>query len=169
MDDQKGNKLTIIQYLAPPAITGIFGVIAGAYISEMSETKDTNRYFLEKQVDSAVTIANEFSVYVESWSRLIRLRKLIDKMDSAPDINQKEYFTNTVNKRSNSREKLFSALDAAQLYYSKDLSDTIMDFKKWDDAQSELTIENIAGIDRWKLWQNTIINKIQEEVRELKK
>jgi len=162
--EDKSVASTIIQHWAPPAITAILGLIAGIALAAYNSDLATNRFFLEKQAKTADTVAIEFSRYIENWVRLVRLRKEFDAMKTEPNVEQREYFKKVVFERADARDKLFSSLDSAHLYYGKKTSDTVIKFRDWDNQQSELTIEKLPDIKEWRKWQVDILHQLHEEI-----
>lgn len=162
--ETKSMASTIIQHWAPPAITAILGLVAGIALAAYNFDLTTNRFFLEKQAKTADDVAIEFSRYVENWARLIRLRREFDAMTKDPGLEQRDYFKKIVFERSDARDKLFSALDASHLYYSKKTSDIVIKFKDWDNQQAELTIDKLPDIKEWRKWQVDILRQLHEEI-----
>lgn len=155
---------TIVQHWAPPAITATLGLIAGISLAAFNSDIATNRFFLEKQAATADSVAIQFSRYIENWARLVRLRKEFDAMKSEPSPEQREYFKKVVFERADARDKLFSSLDSAHLYYSKKTSDIVVKFRDWDNEQAELTIDKLPNIKEWRNWQVNILHQLHEEI-----
>jgi hypothetical protein len=153
-----------IQQSVVPAITTILGLIAGLSLAAYNSDLATNRFFLEKQAKTADTLAVEFSRYIENWTRLVRLRKEFDAMNTVPIEEQRDYFKKVVFDRADARDKLFSSLDAAHLYYGKKTSDIVVKFRDWDTQQSELTIDKLPDIKEWRKWQIDILHQLHEEI-----
>jgi hypothetical protein len=155
---------TIVQHWAPPAITATLGLIAGLSLAAYNSDLAINKFFLEKQAATADSVAIEFSRYVENWARLVRLRREFDAMKTEPSQEQREYFKKVVFDRANARDKLFSSLDSAHLYYNKKTSDIVVKFRDWDDQQSELTIDKLPDIKEWRKWQIDVLHQLHEEI-----
>jgi hypothetical protein len=155
---------TIVQHWAPPAITATLGLIAGISLAAYNSDLTTNRFFLERQAKTADNVAMEFSRYIENWARLVRLRKEFNTMKTEPSQEQREYFKKVVFERSDARDKLFSSLDSAHLYYNKKTSDIVVKFRDWDNQQSELTIDKLPEIKEWRKWQIDILYQLHEEI-----
>jgi len=153
----------IVQHWVPPAITAILGLFAGISVATYNSKLDTNKFFLEKQAKTADNIAIEFSRYVENWTRLVRVRKEFDAKTSEPSEQEKEYFKKVVFERADARDKLFSFLDSAHLYYSDDVSVLVVKFREWDDQQSSLTIDKLPDIKEWRSWQMNILRQLHKE------
>ena len=120
---------------------------------------------MEKQAKTADDIAVEFSVYVENWGRLIRLRKEFDSRKDAPSNEERENFKKVVFARSDARDKLFSALDSMHLYYGQSASELALQFKSWDVQQAHLTIDKLPSVDEWRNWQIKILRQLRKEIK----
>ncbi|WP_107797593.1 MULTISPECIES: hypothetical protein [Nitrosospira] len=161
----KPNLSSTIQLWVSPVMTAMLGLIAGVLTSSYNSDLAANKFFLEKQVATADSVAIEFSRYVENWSRLIRLRKEFDAKNKEPSAEEKEYFKKTVSERAIARVKLFASLDSAYLYYGKDTSNLVIKFRDWDSKQSDLTIEKLPDINEWRRWQIDILRQLHKEIR----
>ena len=160
-----GSRLShFIAQWSGAAIPAAFGLIAGISLAAFNSGLDTNRFFLERQAKTADSIAVEFSRYVENWSRLIRLRKEFDAKKAEPSAEEREYFKRVVFERADARDKLFSSLDAAHLYYSHEVSKLVVKFREWDNQQSEVTIDRLPDIKEWRAWQIDILRALQKEI-----
>ena len=155
---------TILQHWAPPAITAALGLAAGIGLSAYNSDLSTNRFFLEKRAVVADNIANEFSRYVVNWARLVQLRKEFDTKNVEPSAEERENFKRVVFARNDARDKLFSSLYSAHLYYSDGTSSFIANFREWDIRQSTLTIDKLPDIKEWRAWQVNILRQLQKEI-----
>lgn len=165
--DTKARSLwaTLGAQWVPAAITALAGLIAGIALAAYNFDLATNRFFLEKQAKTADNVAVEFSRYVENWSRLIRMRRHFDAMATTPGAEEQEFFKKAAFERSDARDKLFSSLDATHLYYSEKVSKRVIEFRTWDDQQSELTIDKLPDIKEWRKWQVDVLRALREEIR----
>jgi hypothetical protein len=145
-----------------PAILGLF---SGLLITQFNSNVSDNRYFMEKKAKAADDVAVEFSVYIENWDRLIRLRKVLDSRTDEPSVEERENFKKVVFNRSDARDKLFSALDSTLLYYDEPTSNLALQFKSWDNQQVSLTSNQLPSIDEWRNWQIKILRQIHKEIK----
>jgi len=162
--ESKSVWLTIAQQWGPPAVTAALGLIAGIGLSTYNSDLSDNRFFLEKRAIVADNIANEFSAYVVNWARLIQLRKQFDTRKYTPSPEERENFKRTVFARNDARDKLFSSLDSAYLYYNDDTSKLINHFREWDVQQATLTIDQLPEPKEWRDWQVKILRQLHKEI-----
>lgn len=165
MSEEKSRASAILQYIASPAITAVLGLVAGLSLAQFNSEASINRFFLEKQTETADDVAVEFSRYVENWARLIQLRKEFDSRKDKPSSEERENFKRVVFARSDARDKLFSALDAMHLYFGKSSSELALQFKSWDNQQAALTVEKLPHVDEWRNWQVKILRQLHEEIK----
>lgn len=163
-NESKAVLPTILQHWGPPALTAILGLIAGIGLSTYNSDLSENRFFLEKRAIVADNIANEFSTYVVNWARLIQLRTEFDKKQQAPSPEERENFKRTVFARNDARDKLFSSLDSAHLYYDDNTSSLIASFREWDMQQAMLTIDKLPDPKKWRAWQVKILRQLHKEI-----
>jgi hypothetical protein len=154
-----------LEFIVSPALTAILGLIAGLLLAQFNANESTNKYFLEKQAKTADDIAVEFSIYVENWGRLMRIRKEFDLKKDEPSQEERENFKKIVFARSDARDKLFSALDSVLLYYDQPTSELVLQFKSWDDKQAYLTIDKLPSVDKWRDWQINILRQLHQEIQ----
>lgn len=155
---------TIVQHWGPPAVTATLGLVAGIGLSTYNSDLSNNRFFLEKRAVVADNIANEFSIYAVNWTRLIQLRKELDARKDTPSPEERENFKRTVFARNDARDKLFSSMDSAHLYYDDDTSKLISGFREWDIQQATLTIDQLPDPKEWRAWQVKILRQLHEEI-----
>jgi hypothetical protein len=155
---------TIVQHWGPPAVTAILGLVAGIGLSTYNSDLSNNRFFLEKRAVVADNIANEFSTYVVNWARLMQLRKEFDARKDTPRPEERENFKRTVFARNDARDKLFSSMDSAHLYYDDDSSNLIASFREWDIQQATLTIDQLPDPKEWRAWQVKILRQLHKEI-----
>ena len=165
VSNEKSKASVMLQSVASPAITTALGLIAGLLLAHFNSEESINRFFLEKQAKAADDVAVEFSKYVENWGRLIQLRKEFDSRKDMPSSEERENFKKVVFARSDARDKLFAAVDAVHLYFSKSTSDIALQFKLWDNQQTSLTVEKLPPIDEWRNWQVRILRQLHEEIK----
>ncbi len=163
-NERKSVWSAIFQHWGPPAVTAIIGLVAGIGLSTYNSDLSKNRLFLEKRVVVADNIANEFSTYAVNWARLIQLRKELDTIKNAPSPEERENFKRTVFSRNDARDKLFSSMDSAYLYYDKDTSILIASFREWDVQQAKLTIDRLPDPKEWRAWQVKILRQLHKEI-----
>lgn len=155
---------TIVQHWGAPSVTAILGLVAGIGLSTYNADLSNNRFFLEKRAVVADNIANEFSTYIVNWARLIQLRKEFDTRKDAPSPEERENFKRTVFARSDARDKLFSSMDSAHLYYNDNTSNLIASFREWDLQQAILTIDKLPDPKEWRTWQVKILRQLHKEI-----
>lgn len=162
--ERKSVWSTIVQHWGAPAVTAALGLVAGIGLSTYNSDLSNNRFFLEKRAVVADKIANEFSTYVVNWARLIQLRKEFDARKDAPSSEERENFKRTVFARNDARDKLFSSMDSAHLYYDDDTSELISSFREWDIQQATLTIDKLPDPKDWRAWQAKILRQLHKEI-----
>lgn len=154
----------LVQHWGPPTVTATLGLIAGIGLSTYNSDLSNNRFFLEKRAVVADNIANEFSTYIVNWARLIQLRKEFDTRQNAPSPEERENFKRVVFARNDARDKLFSSMDSAHLYYNDETSKVIASFREWDIQQATLTIDKLPEPKEWRGWQVKILRQLHKEI-----
>ncbi|MFZ1765920.1 MAG: hypothetical protein WAT68_04565 [Candidatus Nitrotoga sp.] len=162
--ESKSVLSTIVQHWGPPAVTALLGLIAGIGLSTYNSDLSNNRFFLEKRAVVADNIANEFSRYVVNWARLMQLRREFDAKKDTPSAEERENFKRTVFARNDARDKLFSSMDTAHLYYDDKTSILIVNFRDWDTQQATLTINKLPDPKEWRTWQVKILRQLHKEI-----
>ena len=157
-------KELIIEHWVPALVTGVFGLIVGLSVTFFESEVSDNRFFLEKQTATADRVALNFSVYVENWRRIIKLKEYVKTTKKSPTESQIVQLKRYVEKRDLARDKLFSALDALYLYFEEKTSNLAVEFRLWDESQSTKITSELANIAEWQKKERAILLSMRKEL-----
>ena len=148
----------------PAIMTGVIGVLSGLTLATYNQSASQNRFFLEKQVNVADAIAQNFSVYIENFRRIVILRRMWIAEKRDPTEDEQKVFRAAVDMRNIARDRLFSALDASSIYFDDTLSKLANNFREWDETQAVKTIEQLPEISEWQRRRVDIVTSIRGQL-----
>lgn len=163
--EKTNYKDLMIEHWVPTLVTGLFGIIIGLSVTLFKAEVSDNRFFLEKQSSTADNVASEFSIYVENWRRIIKLKQYVIESKRNPKKQEIQRLRVYVAHRDKARDKLFSALDSLSLYFDESTSNIASDFKKWDELQSTKTVADLPNLSEWKQIQMNILKAMKKELK----
>ena len=155
--------MVIVQYLIPPLITAALGVASGLHIARTGDLSAERRLYLTSRVNQAEIVATSFDQYIENWRRLIQIATY-EKQKGHLDENGVKRKNRYVTDRDNSRDKLFGALGAMELYFSPQTLKKAAEFRIWDDAQAIKRLEDLPPLTDWRERKATVISAIRNEL-----
>ncbi|OUR92010.1 hypothetical protein A9Q81_17160 [Gammaproteobacteria bacterium 42_54_T18] len=157
-------KELIVEHWVTAMVTGVFGLVIGLSVTAFESKASDNRFFLEKQAVTADRVALSFSIYVENWRRIIKLKEYVKLTKSPPTESQISQLKTYVEQRDRARDKLFSALDALHLYFAEQTSNLAVEFRLWDESQSTKTTSQLASIAEWQKREIIILVAMRKEL-----
>lgn len=160
----KKYKELIVEHWIPVSITGILAIVGGIIFSSVDADISDNRFFLEKQANTAERVTLAFSKYAENIRRIDEFKIFVESNNKAPSLEQIYQLKKYITVRTLARDELFSSLDNVSLYFDEDTSGAAYEFRQWDEIQSKKTSSKLPSASEWQSKQKAILLLMREEL-----
>ena len=148
----------------PSIIGGVFGLVIGLTVPAFNSELSDNRFFLEKQADTAEQVADNFSTYVENWRRIIIFRGYLDNKEGPTTVADEKKLWDYAVARNVARDDLFSAFDKLHLYFDQQAAREVERFKAWDGALSRKKYVDLPPIEMWHEKQSEVLRVMRKDI-----
>lgn len=92
------------------------------------------------------------------------LKESVAKESRSPTQEEVDQLLTFAANRNSSRDSLFSALDAMQLYFGEAPANLGVQFRAWDEEQSLKRSSELPRISTWQQRERTLLNAMREEL-----
>jgi hypothetical protein len=151
-----------LEKVLPIGLPAILGLVSGLLLSTYNSNLSNNRYFLEKQANSANEVAAHFSNYIENWRRLVTLRRDWATRKITPSEDEQKRLFAIADERGKARDKLFSSLDLLALYFDEGVVKMAYEFRQWDEAQADKLIDVLPEIREWQARSRNLMARMRK-------
>ena len=157
-------KEIVTEHWVPVCLTSALALAASLVIAFNDADISTNRFFLEKQSNTAEKVTVYFSKYVENIRRIKDYKHYVTSNKTKITNENIKTLKLYVANRTKARDELFSALDALSLYFNEDTSKAAYAFRNWDEKQSSKKVYTDKDIAEWKKRQRSILLLMHKEL-----
>jgi hypothetical protein len=153
----------ILKNWSPPIISVLLGgVIVSILVPRWQVRFEKSRLYDRRRLELLESIAGNFPHYVANWRRLMQISHHEFEKGQLTE-GELELKARFVEERNNSRDKLFSDLSLASVYFSDTVVDLITRFSEWDQDCTALRLDELPDIGSWQEWEVALIKSMKAE------
>ncbi|WP_421724495.1 hypothetical protein [Bauldia sp.] len=145
-------------------ISALVGLAAGMVLASQEAEIADNRFFLQKQAETADRIAVHFSGYLENWRRLRDHSTDLSSRKQQPTNEEILLLRRMVDGRDASRDGLISSINSAALYFDSEVIRLAYEFQEWDEEQSVKPESELPKFSEWKKRSKRLLKAIREDL-----
>lgn len=161
--DESSFAYLVLRHWGPPIVTIVVGgLFASVLFPRWQARWSRERAVGERKVALYEGIAENFSLYVTAWRRLIQISGLQRQRElSEREMLRKDQY---LAQRTDARDALVCEFAKARLYFSAKSRGRIDSFLGWDETNGAKQLEDLPQIAEWKRWEEEIVRCLRDEL-----
>ena len=132
--------------LVSAMLAGSISFLAAWGIKSLEHTKA----YREKKVERADETISQFSIYIESWRRLMVIASLASTRSLSKE--EQERLERYVLERDMAKHRLSSSIAVLPLYFPHNVASLGRAFRDWDRQQGSKRLNELPHITDWEVW-----------------
>ena len=153
----------VLKNWGPPIISVLVGgLLVSILVPRWQVRFEKSRQYDKRRLELLEGIAKTFPLYVANWRRLIDI-SFYEEQKGQLSQEEQDRKLRFVADRNTVRDKLFSSLSSARIYFSDSILTLITEFSEWDEKCTILELDELPQIQAWQEWELKIIRAMMVE------